>query len=316
MERYARSLLFVFLSAGFAGSVSATTLFESEGSTFSLNTFNGSGAIVNNSGPPGGFDFPTGIALGPDGNVYVGNQSSGSEGEVYKFDTQGNLIGSFVGFGGGGLQTPTGLTFGPDGNLYVADLQGNSVDEFNGATGASIATVIPGSSALTSPEDLVFGPDGNLYITDAFGVEKWDGSSLTSFALINGSAIGLAFGSDGNLYVADSTNGVIRVFNSAGTDVRDFGFANLDQPIGLAFGPDGLLYVATGTDPGTGNGAAIVQFDPSTGAFVGDFASSVSTSNGLVNPQFIAFAPEPSTMLLGALGLAAIAATRVKRRRS
>lgn len=279
-----------------AGSALATTIFVGDGGSFLLNTFDGSGNLVNSASPAGGFDFPAGIAIAPNGNVFVVNQSAGALGEVYEFDATGALIGSFVPFGGGGLVIPTGAAFGPDGNLYVADSQNGFVDEFNGSTGSFIAQVIPGT--LNGPEGMTFGPDGNLYIADGSGVERWNGSTLSLLTSGTFGAQDVAFGPDGNLYLTDSTASEIRVINSAGADIRDFGFANLDQPVGLAFGPDGKLYVT--------DGFGVHVFDPGTGNFLEDLVTFNGTT--VINSQFIGIpTPEPATFAFGILGIGAMA---------
>ena len=65
-------------------------------------------------GPLVGTSSPTGIAVGPDGNLYVGNSATG---QVSRFNpTTGALIDVF-----GTAPGPTaGLSFGADGKLYVS----------------------------------------------------------------------------------------------------------------------------------------------------------------------------------------------------
>ncbi len=318
MKLYRHILLFASL-ATLANASSSSLLYVGDGSGSSdvVNIFNSTGSLIGTAAPPGGFDFPTGIALGPNGNIFIGNESSGSNAEVYEFN--GTTLTPFIPYtsGPGSLGIPTGLAFGPDQNLYVADQQQNLVNEYNGTTGAFIATIIPSASSLLSPEGLAFGPNGNLYIADGNGIEEWNGATLTNFATINGSAMDLAFGPNGELYVTDTTNSLIRVFNSSGVDTQDFGSADVGSPIGLAFGSDGNLYVTGNDDSPGGNGAAaILLFDPTSGAFIHDFYAFTGTDT-FINPQFLAFGssvPEPSTMLLGAFGIAALIA--VNRRRN
>ena len=66
---------------------------------------------------------PTSLALGPDGNVYVGELHSEMPGKakVWKFDRRGNAIRSW-----GGFTTVTGVARGRDGSLYVSELFGGS----------------------------------------------------------------------------------------------------------------------------------------------------------------------------------------------
>src|SRR5258708_3170408 len=64
--------------------------------------------------------FPTGIAVGPDGNIYVSAYGIGS---ILRFNGQtGAPLGVFAtGFG------PAQLAFVPDGNLYVSEFFGTTV---------------------------------------------------------------------------------------------------------------------------------------------------------------------------------------------
>ena len=126
---------------------------------------------------------PVGFAFGPDGDLYVLNDTpapgySGSATNfwnVLKYDgTTGAFITNFVASGEGGLVQPDlpGIVFGPDGNLYVSSndysQSGNDqVLEYNGQTGAFITNfVAAGSGGLVRAGALSFGPDGNLYVED------------------------------------------------------------------------------------------------------------------------------------------------------
>jgi hypothetical protein len=63
----------------------------------------------------------------------------------------------------------------------------------------------------------------------------------------------------------------------------------------LAFGPNGDLYVTTGFI-----GNSVIQFNGSTGQFINEFSGGgLAGAAGLV---FVAPVPEPSTVLLLAIG--------------
>jgi hypothetical protein len=71
-----------------------------------------------------GLDQPYGIAIGPDGNVYV---SDSTQNIIFRYDgatgaplpAPGQTGAVFVSAGSGGLSNPRGIAFGSDGNLYV-----------------------------------------------------------------------------------------------------------------------------------------------------------------------------------------------------
>src|SRR5947199_9149277 len=83
---------------------------------------------------------PNGLAVGPDGNLYIG---LGDEGTVLRVDGQtGAVIDRFV-FNDpstpedetGGLTGCRAIKFGPDGNLYVAAGPNDAILRYDGKTG-------------------------------------------------------------------------------------------------------------------------------------------------------------------------------------
>ena len=94
-----------------------------------------------------GMANPRGMALGPDGHVYVASY----EGHVKRFDGDtGALIGVFL---YSGINAAQGPTFGPDGNLYLSHIL-NGVRRYDGSTGAFIDIFATG----VDPADIAFGP--------------------------------------------------------------------------------------------------------------------------------------------------------------
>ena len=88
----------------------------------------------------GGLDLSSGLAFGPDGNLYVGSLNTD---EVLRYDgTSGAFLGAFVASGSGGLNGPGagGLIFRPDGLLYVLSRATSSVLRYDAASGAFVVS--------------------------------------------------------------------------------------------------------------------------------------------------------------------------------
>ncbi len=128
--------------------------------------------------PGGVLTSPAGIALGPDGNLYVtnGNPSSlaGCAGappnpKVMKFDSQsGAYLGDFVVKGSSSLSAPTSLVFAPDGSLFVSSTCSHEVFHYE-KNGSLIGRVAGPDSGLQNPHGLAIGPDSNLYVVSSTG---------------------------------------------------------------------------------------------------------------------------------------------------
>jgi len=168
-------------------------VFGSDGNIYVTNAnnvsqFNGTtGVFIQNFTLTGSGSNPffTGIAVGPDGKLYVSDQNGSPldpfHDSVLKLDVT-NILNPFSTYVAGGhavngdpsnpLNAPTGITFGSDGNLYIAAHEspaiGGRVLRFSGTSGALDTFVGNGSGGLDQPQGLVFGPDGNLYVASSF----------------------------------------------------------------------------------------------------------------------------------------------------
>jgi sugar lactone lactonase YvrE len=144
--------------------------------------------------PSGSEQGPRGIAVGPDGNVYV---SDSDQNIVYRYDgatgaslpAPGQTGAVFVPAGSGGLNGPKGVAFGADGNLYVVSYFSKQILRYQGPAGSSPGAFVGVFASVTNgagPEDLTFGPDGNLYVsvidsaqsnTPDGKIDRFDGST-------------------------------------------------------------------------------------------------------------------------------------------
>ncbi|MEB3197168.1 MAG: NHL repeat-containing protein [Candidatus Sericytochromatia bacterium] len=186
------------------------------------------------------FAWPHGLALAPDGTLYVADSGNHRIRVISKEGTVSTLAGSEQGradgqAGSARFSWPQGLALGSDGTLYVAD-SGNhcirkvsregTVSTWAGShQGAADGT---GASAqFHSPAGLALHRDGTLYVADAGnhrirkisrdGVVSTVAGSVRGFADGQGAAAqfsspcGVALGSNGPLYVTDKDNHRIRV---------------------------------------------------------------------------------------------------------
>jgi RHS repeat-associated protein len=249
-----------------------------------------------------GLASPRGIALGPDGSLYIADLANhrirrvGPDGIITTVAGTGSS--GYSGDGGPAtaarLNYPFGIALGPDGSLYIADtynkrirrvgpdgiittVAGTGVWGYSGDGGPATA------AGLASPRGIALGPDGSLYIADLandrirrvgqdgiittvagkggygyYGASGYSGDGGPATAARLNYPFGIALGPDGSLYIADHYNHRIRrvgqdgiITTVAGTGSSgysgDGGLATAAQlyfPYGIAFGPDGSLYIA------------------------------------------------------------------------
>jgi RHS repeat-associated protein len=186
-----------------------------------------------------GLSFSPGIAVGPDGSLYIADTGNsrirrvGPDGVITT--VAGNGTQGFGGDGGPATQaslfSDRSVAIGLDGSLYIADL---------------------GRIRRVGPDGVITTVAGGGQPADGLG----DGGPATQASLNH--PAGIAVGPDGSLYIADVVNQRIRrvgpdgvITTVAGNGTQSFAGdggpapqASLNLPDSVAFGPDGSLYVA------------------------------------------------------------------------
>ncbi len=250
--------------------------------------------------------FPEGIAVGPDGNLYVSLVTFSALSKILVVSREGKTLGEItVAAGPGGQANLLGEAFDEDGNLYVADF----ADAFapgsclcNGrvvriSPEGDMATV---ASGLTFPNALAFDASGNLFISDSFLGRIWRVSPGAAPSVFVDSELlrahnppagfppvganGIAFTrSDGSLLVANTVDGTVvqiplGVDGAAGTPaILATGLFGAD---GIASDVMGNIYVALNPQ----NKIALVS---PTGTLSATYSGT--GDNALRNPASLAF---------------------------
>ncbi len=149
----------------------------------------GSGAYGGDGGPAtaASLNFPYGLTLDKDGNLYVGDFNNH---RIRKINAADGMISTVAGTGTAGyngddrpateasLASPINVAFDKDGNLIIADNGNNRIRKVNASDGKISTIVGIGSSGfsgdggpanqarVSSPAGVIFDAAGNLYIAD------------------------------------------------------------------------------------------------------------------------------------------------------
>ncbi|MEE2791540.1 MAG: peptidyl-alpha-hydroxyglycine alpha-amidating lyase family protein [Acidobacteriota bacterium] len=181
--------------------------------------FDPNGRLLGSFGA-GLFNFPHGISVDADGNIWVTDHGvdppNGKGQQVFKFNSRGKELLSLgrAGIAGTGQYTfnqPSDVLVAPSGDIFVADGHGP-------ATNARIVRYSADGTFIRS-----WGRHG-------FGPNELEGPH------------GLAMDSQGRLFVADRTNNRIQIFNQNGTLLDSW--TQFGRPSGLFIDQGDLLYVA------------------------------------------------------------------------
>ncbi|MFA5891305.1 MAG: hypothetical protein WDA27_10235 [Actinomycetota bacterium] len=130
---------------------------------------------------------PRGLALGPDGSLYVADSGSNRIRKVDPDGTISTVAGSgTAGFSGDGAEAvvadvshPQGVAVAPDGSIFIADTGNHCIRKVNpkgiitsvAGTGAQGFSGDGGSAiraALSSPRTIALAPDGSFLIADTY----------------------------------------------------------------------------------------------------------------------------------------------------
>jgi sugar lactone lactonase YvrE len=144
---------------------------------------------------------PTGMAFGPDGEMYI---SSRFDGQVYRVTAEGTSSVFARNLG-----VATGIAIDPQGYLYVGDREGTIYRVNHQGIPTAFATLAPSVAAF----HLAFDHGGDLYVTNP-SMSGYDAihritpqGEIHRFASDLGRPQGLAFDAHDNLYVVSHYRG-------------------------------------------------------------------------------------------------------------
>lgn len=170
---------------------------------------------------PGQFSAPRGMAMAPDGTIYVADSRNH---RIEHFALDGTLLKAW--------------------GTYANITEGNAPEgTFNEPWGVAVA------------------PDGTIFVTDTWNyrIQKFtaDGQFLNMWGYFgqDGSANalygprGIVIDQDGKVFVTDTGNKRVVVYDLEGNYITEFGglgseLGQFDEPVGIAVAPDGKVFIA------------------------------------------------------------------------
>jgi WD40 repeat protein len=233
-----------------------------------------------------GVDGPLGLALAPDGRLTVSGSFSN---DAVAVDLTTLVVSPLVAPGAGGLSAAGQIAW--NGNtLLIASRSGNAVSYFdvNGdPTGVR-------AQGLTAPADagITLSTGAALLVASesANNVIEYDAAGSVVRTLFNACPLSftqvfdVAVDSAGDVYVSCGPTDGVRRFNALGIAISFVlpGAGGLNDPRGIAFGPNGNLFVASLT-------GEILEYDGTTGGFLGAFVDATGNGGGPIDPYGLLF---------------------------
>ncbi len=237
------------------------------------------------SGPLTGLQRPVGLAIGPDGRIFVSNFLSGSTlGSVRVFaadaagDTAPGAVLDSTSPGMSFLTKPAGIVVGTDGRLHMAAYNDNAIRTYAvpaSGNGFVMQSAIGAATLISAPNDLATTSPTGLWVTSGGTDEvvRLEVGSTTRLRTLSTSApLGVAVHGT-SLYVSGGNPAApyVKVFTAGAsgpaTPSRTISgpATGLEEVGGVAVDRYGRIYVANGTDdsvrvfaPGANGNAAPV----------------------------------------------------------
>lgn len=343
---FARLVVVVLACAALTNAVRADIVYFVSKDTGALYQLNPAGGAVTSLTGTNTFPNATALAMGPDGNLYVGDATNG--GSIRRYTLAGGGVETVVALNGSGPAfsgspvNPGSIAFTPGGSMLVG--RNPEVAFFPGGVAAwpggpvlsvtgwrtgespSISSYTSGTSQNYAP-GLAVAADGTLYASNSFydaqtflmtgNVLKFNGAgAYQSVVAADGSGTGGLYGPSGLalsgelLYIASTMDGNIYKtdLTNPNTATNTTVFASTD---GTFIGPLAMLSdgsMLTGYVGGVVNRGKILRFDAS-GSLINTFGA---TEYGAIGG--IVAVPEPTAVVLAVVGAACVGLARLRRR--
>jgi streptogramin lyase len=203
---------------------------------FLLLGTSGSAQTITEFPLPTAGSFPTGIAAGPDGNLWFAEYND----RIGRITTAGVITEFPLPTTGNGT---VAIAAGPDGNLWFTEYDAHRIGRI---TTAGVVTVFP-IDHFASPAGIAAGPDGNLWFTEDDGNRIGritTGGVMTGFSTPTAPIrpVGITAGPDGNLWFTVFGGNRIGRITTAGI-ITEFSIPTAGSgPIDITAGPDGNLW--------------------------------------------------------------------------
>ncbi|SBS74821.1 40-residue YVTN family beta-propeller repeat protein [uncultured Mycobacterium sp.] len=204
---------------------------------------------------------PTGVAVGPDGRIYVTDYLAGS---VTAYDPKHSYSATTI----ASIANAAGIAIdASNGRIYVTTVDFTDPDQPSGRLVilSSSGTQIGQPIDLAGPSaGVAVGPGGKVYVTGFLGgLAVYDNNGVLQTSIsaddVPGTFYGIAVGADGTAYIANrggSADSIEVVNPSNPTNIQQF--TGVTAPWGVVVS-NGMIY-ASSSDTQT-----LVEFDPATG---------------------------------------------------
>jgi YVTN family beta-propeller protein len=212
--------------------------------------------------------YPFGVAVAPDGRVYVANSNGGSVSVIDP--ANGNAVSTIL-LG----SDPTGVAVAPDGRVYVAS-SGGSVSVIDPANGNAVSTIGVGPH----PRGVAVAPDGRVYVSnlssESVSVIDATSNAVVSTITVGDEPTGVAV-ANGRVYVANTGTGSVSVIDATSNAVV--------STITAPFGPRGIAVANGRVYVANSDGDSVSVIDATSNAVV----STITVGD---NPRGVAVAPD------------------------
>lgn len=267
-----------------------------------------------------GYNVFDGIAVAPNGNVYLG-ESGSTHATIFVYSPADAALGAFAASLTG--TTVNDMAFGPNGDIYVLQPFTNPpfdgyVSEFNSTTGLLVGETFPSNNVNA----VAVAPNGNVMVGDRYGDEIFGTNGVlldqVSFPGVPGGIFvtpgGFTYatffvGSGGVNYPAQSGLASCASCETPSQSLSFFGIGGLDpnngRLAGVILSPDGTQVIVASMSANT-----LLEFNATSGAYEGILANT----GAVTSPDHLALidtpqsaAPEPGTLALTAVALMLLA---------